>query len=169
MKDHRLQFSHLDYISAEKYASLRSGKLRDGDILITLRGSVGKFGVFKADDEISTGFINAQLLIIRAVNRFTVPYLTLFMRSSFFDEQITQLSSGSATPQLSAGKLATATVFLPPLAEQHRIVAKVDALMTLCDRLEATLSTADTTRTRLLEALLHEALEPTTETMEAAE
>jgi type I restriction enzyme, S subunit len=58
---------------------------------------------------------------------------------------------------------------LPPLAEQHRIVAKVDALMALCDRLEAALTTADTTRTRLLEALLHEALEPAEKSLEAAE
>lgn len=59
---------------------------------------------------------------------------------------------------------------LPPLAEQHRIVAKVDALMALCDRLEAALTTADTTRARLLEALLYEALEPTAEAVtEAAE
>jgi type I restriction enzyme, S subunit len=40
-------------------------------------------------------------------------------------------------------------------------VAKVDALMALCDRLEAALATADTTKQRLLEALLREALEPT--------
>ncbi|MFC2969492.1 restriction endonuclease subunit S [Acidimangrovimonas pyrenivorans] len=60
-------------------------------------------------------------------------------------------------------------VVLPPLAEQHRIVAKVDALMALCDRLEVALAQADTTRTRLLEALLHEALEPDKKTMEAAE
>lgn len=46
---------------------------------------------------------------------------------------------------------------LPPLDEQRRIVAKVDTLMELCDRLEAALTTADTTRTRLLEALIHEA------------
>ena len=51
-------------------------------------------------------------------------------------------------------------VALPPLAEQHRIVAKVDALMALCDQLEAALTTTDTTRAHLLEALLHEALEP---------
>jgi type I restriction enzyme S subunit len=49
---------------------------------------------------------------------------------------------------------------LPPLAEQHRIVAKVDALMALCDRLEAALARADATRARLLETLLHEALAP---------
>jgi type I restriction enzyme S subunit len=58
---------------------------------------------------------------------------------------------------------------LPPLAEQHRIVDKVDALMALCDRLESALATTDTTRTRLLEALLHEALEPSTGALEAAE
>jgi type I restriction enzyme S subunit len=58
---------------------------------------------------------------------------------------------------------------LPPLAEQHRIVAKVDALMALCDGLEASLAAADTTRRRLLEALLHDALTPAAANMEAAE
>lgn len=49
---------------------------------------------------------------------------------------------------------------LPPLAEQHRIVAKVDELMALCDRLESQLTTTQTESRRLLEAVLHEALEP---------
>jgi type I restriction enzyme S subunit len=47
---------------------------------------------------------------------------------------------------------------LPPLAEQHRIVAKVDELMALCDQLEQQLSQADQQRRRLLEAVLAEAL-----------
>jgi type I restriction enzyme S subunit len=47
--------------------------------------------------------------------------------------------------------------FLPE-DQQHRIVARVDALMALCDQLESSLTTATTTRSRLLEALLHEAL-----------
>jgi type I restriction enzyme S subunit len=59
---------------------------------------------------------------------------------------------------------------LPPLAEQHRIVAKVDELMALCDRLEASLTTSNQTRTRLLEATLAEALAPASiSEMEAAE
>jgi type I restriction enzyme S subunit len=61
-------------------------------------------------------------------------------------------------------------VGLPPLAEQHRIVAKVDELMALCDRLEASLTTSDQTRTRLLEAILTQALAPASiSEMEAAE
>ena len=51
-------------------------------------------------------------------------------------------------------------VALPPLAEQNRIVAKVDALMALCDQLEASLIAAASTRRRLLDALLAEALAP---------
>jgi type I restriction enzyme S subunit len=59
---------------------------------------------------------------------------------------------------------------LPPLAEQHRIVAKVDALMALCDRLEASLTAAADTRRRLLDALLAEALAPADDReLEAAE
>lgn len=169
LTDHRLHFSNLDFITDEKFASLRSGKLADQDILITLRGSVGKFGLFEATPSISTGFINAQLMIIRSVDHALVPYLLRFMQSGIFSEQVTRLSSGSATPQLSAGKLGEAELWLPPLAEQHRIVAKVDALMALCDQLESSLTTATTTRSRLLEALLHEALEPAIDLAEAAQ
>jgi type I restriction enzyme S subunit len=52
---------------------------------------------------------------------------------------------------------------LPPLAEQHRIVAKVDALMALRDRLEASLTASAAARRRLLDALLAEALAPAAE------
>jgi type I restriction enzyme, S subunit len=78
--------------------------------------------------------------------------------------------SGTATMQelaitsaglysLSVGKIRRITVPLPPLAEQHRIVAKVDELMAVCDELEQSLATEQTERARLLEALLHDALE----------
>ena len=59
-------------------------------------------------------------------------------------------------------------IYYPHLAERNRIVAKVDTIMALCDRLEASLDRFATTR-RLLDALLHEALDPAAGALEAAE
>ena len=77
-------------------------------------------------------------------------------------------SKGVALQGVNVGDFRRMPIPLPPLAEQRRIVAKVDELMALCDRLETSLATADTTRQRLLEALLHEALVPGEEQEEAA-
>jgi type I restriction enzyme S subunit len=80
-------------------------------------------------------------------------------------------TGASATmPKINQTTLVSLPIPLPPVAEQHRIVAKVDELMALCDRLEASLTSADETRRGLLEGLLAEALAPDgTRELEAAE
>ena len=158
ISDYAVKFDQLDFITEEKFKSLRSGKMKDLDILITLRGSVGKLGLFQATEQFTTGFINAQLLIIRNFERGLVRFCLTFMKSQTFLDQILDRSSGSATPQLSASQLSEVVIPLPPLAEQHRIVAKVAELVALCDRLEASLAAGDETRGRLVEAVLYEAL-----------
>ena len=77
---------------------------------------------------------------------------------------------GATVQHLRVGGVETLLVPLPPLAEQHRIVAKVDELMGPCDRLEASLATTGDGRRRLLDALLAEALAPAEDReLEAAE
>lgn len=80
-----------------------------------------------------------------------------FARQHYF-----RLASGvsPSMKNVSRDVILSLPVPLPPLAEQHRIVAKADELMTLCARLEASLAGAAETRRRLLDALLGEALEP---------
>ncbi len=85
-------------------------------------------------------------------------------------EAMRERAEGGPQPNLNVGKIKERPIPLPPLAEQHRIVAKVDELMALCDRLEASLTAAANTRRRLLEALLAEALAPAeNRELEAAE
>jgi type I restriction enzyme S subunit len=114
-------------------------------------------------------------LLLQRVGRFVLTdalhpdYLFLWINSPHFSEQIDPGRS-NGVPHISSKQVEAAVLFLPPLAEQHRIVAKVDALMVLCDRLEASLATASTTRRLLLDALLAEALAPAeAREMEAAE
>jgi type I restriction enzyme, S subunit len=76
-----------------------------------------------------------------------------------FNEQIDPGRS-KGVPHISSKQVEAAEIFLPPLAEQHRIVAKVGALMALCDLLEASLTATAAMRRRLLDALLGEALAP---------
>jgi len=73
--------------------------------------------------------------------------------------KLIDIASQAVQPFLSMKTILNILVLLPPLAEQHRIVAKVDELMTLCDQLEASLATAQTETTRLLESVLHHALQ----------
>lgn len=68
--------------------------------------------------------------------------------------------SSHGTCRLEGSDYSEFSVPIPPIAEQHLIVAKVDELMTLCDELEASLTAGEMSRSRLLDALLHEALDP---------
>jgi len=68
---------------------------------------------------------------------------------------ITASERGSTIKYLRLGDIANCVIAIPPLAEQRRIVAKVDALMALCDQLEARLQSQETTSTRLAAAAVH--------------
>jgi len=76
----------------------------------------------------------------------------LFLLLSSID--LTRYQAGTSVPALSQGVLADIIVGVPPLAEQHRIVAKVDELMALCDRLEAQQADAESAHAQLVQALL---------------
>lgn len=67
--------------------------------------------------------------------------------------------SATAQPLVSGKTIYPIVVALPPLAEQHRIVVKVDELMALCDRLKADLATARQRQATLADTLIESALE----------
>jgi type I restriction enzyme S subunit len=69
-------------------------------------------------------------------------------------EEIRLRAEGAAQPNLNVGKIKNTIVPLPPLAEQKRIVAKVDTLMALCDTLEQQLKDSANKQTAILGAVL---------------
>ncbi len=107
-------------------------------------------------------------LLLQRVGRFIVSgsldrdYLYIWVTSPHFTAQIDPGRS-NGVPHISSKQVEAAMLFVPPLAEQQRTVAKVSALIALCDQLEASLATASSARTQLLEATLREALAPALE------
>lgn len=158
------------YVEARfKEAEPRS-MLRRDDILINLVGaSIGRTAIYNLETEAN---INQAVALVRMVDPKIKPsldYLLKYLNSDMAVDLMLESRVTTAQPNISLTDVNGFPIPLPPLAEQHRIVTKVDALMTICDRLEAALTTADATRTRLLEALLHEAVEPTGRALEATE
>ena len=70
---------------------------------------------------------------------------------------------------LNHGILKKMPLPIPPLAEQHRIVAKVDELMAICDQLEAQITATEQDSRRFLESVLADALAPGIDLREVAE
>ena len=151
--DGTLSSESMHFITRKKFDSLRSGKVRIGDLVYCLRGAtLGKTAIITQYEE---GAVASSLVIIRlnpAVDpRFAYHVLT----SPLGREQIFQFDNGSAQPNLSANSVKKYWFPLPPLAEQKRIVTKVTELLSLCDALEAKLTQTESASTKLLSAAVH--------------
>ena len=131
-----MNFDSVRFISEEKFNQLGNGKLHDGDLICLLRGNVGKTRLFRKNEKYSTGFICAQMLIIRCINLNLLPYLYSIFSSQYYFNEIEANVSGTAVRQLPAQKIAHILIPLPPLAEQQRIVAKLEQLLPLCEHLK---------------------------------
>ena len=86
----------------------------------------------------------------------TAKFFEYFVRTAKGDLQ--EFAPSTAQKNINLGTLTEVLIPIPPLAELRRIVAKIDDLMTLCDRLEESLATECDTRGHVLHTVLHDAL-----------
>jgi type I restriction enzyme, S subunit len=135
--------------------------LQYGDILMNLVGaSIGRTAIYNLRTEANINQAVALIRLIKQSHGPNVEYLLHYFNSPAAVEFMLGSRVTTAQPNMSLTDAREFPIPLPPLAEQHRIVAKVNELMALCDRLESSLATSDDTRSRLLDALLAEALAP---------
>ena len=151
-----LTATNMNYITKEKFDSLRGGKVQEGDLVYCLRGAT--FGKTAFVEPHNFGAIASSLMIIRPYTVELNSYIYKYLISPFGRTQIFRFDNGSAQPNLSANSVMIYAFPLPPLAEQHRIVAKVDELMALCEQLKARLADAQTTQLHLADAVVENAL-----------
>lgn len=131
---------------ALKECSLRENQV--GDVLIAMYGAtIGKTAILGVPGTTNQA-VCACTPFTGVYNRFLHTVLKA-MKSALIRQ-----GSGGAQPNISREKIIAMTTALPPLAEQHRIVEKVDELMSLCDRLENQQLDAEDAHFSLVKVLL---------------
>lgn len=143
-----------EYITelALKETSVRVNK--PGDVLIAMYGAtIGKLGILEI--EATTNQACCACSVFNGINN---KFLFYFLRS--MRENFKEMSEGGAQPNISKDKISKTVFPLPPLAEQKRIVAKLDELMANCDQLESKAEKMKNYTSKLFEASLKEAFIP---------
>ena len=162
---YRLRLDQIQRVKPPPHGEGTRTRLEAGDLLISITGDVGMLGMVTED--LGEAYINQHIAVVRPVNGMKDRYLAELLRSPLAQRQFNEPQRGIKN-SFRLTDVTQILVPLPPLAEQYRIVAKVDELMALCDQLEANFDSCENTRRRLLDAFLYEAFEPTTDCMATA-
>jgi type I restriction enzyme, S subunit len=123
-----------------------------GDVLYTL---VGSYGIPVLVRNSRPFCVQRHIGILRPSILMHVDFLVRILESQFVFNQATLCATGIAQKTVPLSGLRKIHIPLPPLAEQHRIVAKVDELLALCDQVAAAKAERETRRDRLAAATLH--------------
>ena len=108
--------------------------LQGGEIVINVRGTLGGCAVVPVE---MRGYnVAREVAVIRQCEPVVAQYLVFLLMSGYFQQFMFHGLRGIAYKGLNMGTLALLPVPLPPLAEQKRIVAKLDEILPLCDRLK---------------------------------
>jgi type I restriction enzyme S subunit len=124
------------FLSDEQAGKLANVVVQADDVLLNITGaSVGR--VTTAPPEMAGARVNQHVTIIRPTAELLPRFLTMFLASPEVQRMIDDVQVGATRQALTKSMIEQFEIPLPSLAEQKRIVAKVDELMALCDRLEA--------------------------------
>ncbi|TYO99977.1 type I restriction enzyme S subunit [Geothermobacter ehrlichii] len=125
-----------------------------GTMCITIAANIADSAVLGFD----ACFPDSVVGLIASQEIGDVRYFEYFIRTA--KERLMDFAPSTAQKNINLGILETVYIPLPPLAEMKRIVAKVDQLMSLCDKLEAKLNQAQQHSEKLMEATVRQLLEP---------
>jgi type I restriction enzyme S subunit len=107
--------------------------------------------------------------VVHPLSGISSQYIFWYLRSPVFVRYVESVQTGIAYPAVNDSQFFSGFFSLAPLAEQHRIVAKVDELMALCDQLEAAQQERERRRDRLAAASLQRLDQPAANTTPEAQ
>lgn len=133
MKDGTVLKDGLLYVPSDIYPSIARYIIHKEDIYITVAGTIGRVG--KIPEEIDGANLteNADRLVFSIIDQ---DWLIKCLESNIIQSQIANVTTKVGQPKLAIKRIQELVIPLPPLAEQERIVAKIEELLPYIDRYE---------------------------------
>ena len=128
MTDGGVSTDRLMYVPEDIYPSISRYIINKADVFITVAGTIGRVG--KIPDELDGANLteNADRLVLAGVNQ---DWLIKVLQSGMIQEQIAEATTKVGQPKLAIARIERFLIPLPPLAEQHRLVQRIEELLPL--------------------------------------
>ncbi|ABE54523.1 restriction modification system DNA specificity domain [Shewanella denitrificans OS217] len=157
IKYDRVEFDDKAYVKLPETTEGKRTKVDVGNLLMTITGAnVAKTAIVEI--ELDEAYVSQHVALIKLINSVMNKYIHLWLTGAFGGRGLLLECSYGAKPGLNLQNINELIIPIPPLEEQHRIVAKVEELMALCDKLKARLSDAQTTQLHLTDAIVEQAV-----------
>lgn len=133
MKYNTIMTKNLKFVPDDIYKKIKQYIINKDDLYITVAGSIGSIGEVPEILDGANLTENADKIVFRLIYK---RYLLFALLSSIVQNQIAQSTTKVGQPKLAIIRIQNFVIPLPPLAEQHRIVAKIEELLTMIERLK---------------------------------
>ena len=133
----RIDKSDLKYINEETHIGYLSRSiLQANDVLITIAGTLGRTALVRRKDLPLNANQAVSMIRLVDVNKSDSKYIIYALNSAYIQKALTNQKKVTAIPNLTLETIQKCCIPLPPLAEQKRIVAKIEELLPYIDRYE---------------------------------
>ena len=147
IKENTKKVSESEYLKHRKI-------LISNTVFVSINGTLGNLAYYNGEKIIlgkSACYFNLHPEILRE-------YIGIYIKSSYFLKYAVDVASETTIKNVSLKSMRLLPVPFPPLAEQNRIVKKLDELMQNCNKLEASIKQSESQNEKLLQQVLREAL-----------
>ncbi len=152
---YELRMDNIRYVNPPKGGEGARTILKENDLLLSITGDVGNLG--RIPKNFGEAYINQHTCLLRFMPECQNRFFPELMRSPIARYQYDAPQRGIKN-SFRLGDVGEMVIPIAPESEQHRIVAKVDELMTLCDQLKANLNDAQITQFHLADAVVEQVL-----------
>lgn len=132
-----INYNVTDHLSEFRYAESPEIQLKNNDVLVSKDGTIGRIGFIEKLPNRTT--VNSSILVVRPCSAIIPKFLFYYFRSPKFQEIVRKKITGSTVPHLFQHDIKKFQIDVPPLAEQERIIFRLEELFTRLDAGEASL------------------------------